>query len=144
MSFSQVPKIPQEHSRHNSYLVVQECITFKNRPKNRQVHDAACCRIVEAATCNAFRIATADVRSLQRCKQTIAHTRQVAMYLAHVGLGLSLTASGRGLGRDRTTVRHACTAVEDARDNARLDQVMGVLEASLKAFCKQFMRGSLA
>jgi chromosomal replication initiation ATPase DnaA len=141
MSFSQVPKIPQEHSHHNSYLVVQECITFKNRPKNRQVHDAACCRIVEAATCSAFRIATADVRSLQRCKQTIAQTRQVAMY---VGLGLSLTASGRGLGRDRTTVRHACTAVEDARDDAKLDLVMGVLEASLKAFCKQFMRGSLA
>jgi chromosomal replication initiation ATPase DnaA len=138
MSFSQVPEISQEHSYTNSYRGIQDSININNRLHTTQVHDAASCRLVEAATCNAFKAAPADVRSLQRCKRSIAQTRQIAMYLAHVGLGLSLTASGRGLGRDRTTVRYACTRIEDARDDVRFDQALSALERGLNAFCGQF------
>ena len=37
------------------------------------------------------------------------------MYVAHVVLSLNMTDIGRGFGRDRTTVLHACHLVEDSR-----------------------------
>ncbi len=58
----------------------------------------------------------------------IALTRQVAMYVAHVTLGLSLTRVGHKFGRDRTTVAHACRLVEDLRDDAGFDFALEHLE----------------
>ena len=57
-----------------------------------------------------------------------AFGRQIAMYLAHVGFGLSMAEVGRAFGRDRTTVVHACHLIEDRRDEARFDQVLDHLE----------------
>jgi len=50
------------------------------------------------------------------------------MYLAHVGFGLTLTSVGRLFERDRTTVAHACSVVEDYRDDANFDRTMELLE----------------
>ena len=63
---------------------------------------------------------------------TIALARQVAMYLAHVGCALTLTESGRLYGRDRTTAAHACTVVEDRRDNLVFDRVIELLEQTAR------------
>ncbi len=63
-----------------------------------------------------------------RDKAPIALTRQVAMYMAHVTLGLSLTRVGRKFGRDRTTVAYACRLVEDLRDDAGFDFALEHLE----------------
>ena len=57
-----------------------------------------------------------------------AFARQIAMYLAHVGFGLSMAEVGRAFGRDRTTVVHACHLIEDRRDEGRFDQVLDHLE----------------
>ncbi len=43
------------------------------------------------------------------------------MYLAHVGCGATLTEVGILFERDRTTVAHACSVVEDRRDDPDLD-----------------------
>ncbi len=64
-----------------------------------------------------------------RGRSRVAFARQVAMYLAHVTFGLTLTTVGRAFGRDRTTVSHACALVEDARDNPEFDHTLEVLEA---------------
>jgi chromosomal replication initiation ATPase DnaA len=61
-----------------------------------------------------------------------AFARQVAMYLAHVGLGLTFTTVGRLFGRDRRTVAHACALVEDRRDAAALDRTLDLLEGALR------------
>ncbi len=63
-----------------------------------------------------------------RDKAPIALTRQVAMYVAHVTLGLSLTQVGRKFGRDRTTAAHACRLIEDMRDDADFDFALEHLE----------------
>lgn len=61
----------------------------------------------------------------------IAHTRQVAMYLSHVALGLSLTETGRRFGRDRTTAAYACSQVEDRRDDSLFDLGLIILEETI-------------
>ena len=60
-----------------------------------------------------------------------AFARQVAMYLASVGFGMSLGRVARAFGRDRSTVRHACMLLEERRENASFDQWMDALEASV-------------
>ncbi|SFV35968.1 dnaA protein helix-turn-helix [Devosia crocina] len=68
-----------------------------------------------------------------RCRAQAARARQVAMYLAHVVQGLSLTAIGEAFGRDRTTVSYACSLIEDLRDDPALDAELDALEAQLIA-----------
>ena len=60
-----------------------------------------------------------------------AFARQVAMYLAHVGCGVSLTEVGHLFERDRTTVAHACGLVEDRRDDPDFDYRLNHLERAV-------------
>jgi hypothetical protein len=62
-----------------------------------------------------------------------AFIRQVAMYLAHVGFGLSMARVGRAFKRDRTTVVHACHVIEDRRDDVRFDALLDHLEQAAVA-----------
>lgn len=66
-----------------------------------------------------------------RCRAEAARARQLAMYLAHVVQGISLTAIGEAFGRDRTTVSHACGLIEDLRDDPKFDAELEALEAAL-------------
>jgi chromosomal replication initiation ATPase DnaA len=61
-----------------------------------------------------------------------AFARQVAMYLAHVGGGLTYTQVGRLFARDRTTVAHACWRVEDLREDAAFDRIVELLEGVMR------------
>jgi chromosomal replication initiation ATPase DnaA len=62
-----------------------------------------------------------------------AVARQVAMYLCHVGLELSLTRIASAFARDRSTVAHACHTIEDRRDDAQFDVWISALEAMLRS-----------
>lgn len=75
-----------------------------------------------------FGIPSKDIRRPGRAPLSISRVRQVAMYVAHVGLGLSMLEVGRGFGRDRTTVQHACHVVEGLRDDADFDRVVAITE----------------
>jgi chromosomal replication initiation ATPase DnaA len=65
-------------------------------------------------------------------KLRVARARQIAIYLAHVGFGLNYTHLGQAFGRDRTTIRHACFRIEDARDDFSLDRALSILEGALR------------
>lgn len=67
-----------------------------------------------------------------RCRIGVARSRQLAMYLAHVVLGVSLTAIGAAFGRDRTTVSYACHLIEDMRDDPDFDAEVTDLEMQLQ------------
>lgn len=56
--------------------------------------------------------------------------RQVAMYVATVGFGMSYARVAAALGRDRSTVQHACRVVEDRRDDPTFDRWIEALEAT--------------
>ena len=64
--------------------------------------------------------------------QRVARARQIAIYLAHVGFGLNYTHLSETFARDRTTIRHACCRIEDARDDLRLDRALDRLETALR------------
>ncbi|WP_250958450.1 helix-turn-helix domain-containing protein [Rhizobium sp. CG5] len=69
-------------------------------------------------------------------RRTACHVRQIAMYLCHVVLQLSLSEIGLAFGRDRSTVGHACAVVEDRRDNPAMDELLSALERVTVAFLK--------
>lgn len=74
-----------------------------------------------------------SILQARRSRLATARARQLAMYLAHVALGESLTAVGRAFGRDRTTVSYACGLIEDMRDDHAFDAEVSDLEGRLQA-----------
>ena len=89
-------------------------------------------RIIEQAIAPAFAIARHELWAQTRGSPTIAFGRQVAMYLAHISCGLTLTEVGRLFGRDRTTVAHACGLVEDRREHAPFGRALELLEGAMR------------
>jgi chromosomal replication initiation ATPase DnaA len=83
---------------------------------------------IEEAVLRVFGVRPEDLTRLTRGRAHIALARQVAMYLAHVACGMSLTDTGRLVGRDRTTVAHACGVIEDRRDDPVFDRALDLLE----------------
>jgi chromosomal replication initiation ATPase DnaA len=80
-----------------------------------------------------FEIDERQLAAATRGKAPIARARQVAMYIAHIAWRLTLTDVGRLFGRDRTTVAHACEAVEDLRDDPLFDRRLDLLERAIRA-----------
>lgn len=86
--------------------------------------------------CHAVRAVTGEMISLTGPRAAHArderfatgHAQQIAMYVCHVGLRLTMTDIARGFGRDRTTVGYACAKVEDRRDDHAFDDLVGAVE----------------
>lgn len=85
-------------------------------------------QVIGRAVSAIFNVEPATLAWATRGPSTAAFARQIAMYLAHVTLGMTLTEVGRAFGRDRTTVAHACAVVEDARDQCEFDRTMDLAE----------------
>jgi chromosomal replication initiation ATPase DnaA len=89
---------------------------------------------IEQAVVQVFGVGHDELHGMTRGRAKIAFARQVAMYLAHVACRLSLTDTGRLFGRDRTTVAHACTVIEDRRDDPVFDRALDLLEWAVRSF----------
>jgi len=88
---------------------------------------------IEVAVVQVFGVGREDLHRLSRGRAEVALARQVAMYLAHVACGLTMSDTGRLFGRDRTTVAHACGVIEDRRDDPLFDRALDLLEWSVPA-----------
>ncbi|KQZ15752.1 chromosomal replication initiator DnaA [Mesorhizobium sp. Root554] len=75
-----------------------------------------------------FAVSSKELRKAGRTAVPVSRVRQIAMYVAHVVLQLTQAEVGRGFGRDRTTVLHACQVIEDMRDDQEFDRVVQVVE----------------
>lgn len=82
---------------------------------------------LEQMVIHVFAVERAAPARRTRGVRRTALARQVAMYVAHVNCGLTLTDVGRLFGRDRTTVAHACLHVEIRRDDALFDRALDLL-----------------
>lgn len=80
-----------------------------------------------------FNVSGRELRQPGRCVVSIARVRQIAMYIAHVTLGLSMREVGDGFGRDRTTVLYACHQIEDMRDDEEFDGIVATAERVVRA-----------
>jgi hypothetical protein len=93
------------------------------------------------SACNAVRMVAGEMLALTGPKPAferdrrfaVAHVQQIAMYVCHVALQLTMTDVARGFGRDRTTVGHACARVEDRRDDRAFDDLVGAVERVVNA-----------
>ncbi len=93
--------------------------------------------IATAVVAQVFALPPADLLRTTRGKAGVALARQIAMYLAHVVGGQTLTAIGEHFRRDRTTVAHACRLVEARRDDPSFDRVVELLEWIVPVFAKR-------
>ena len=80
-----------------------------------------------------FNVSGRELRQPGRTSTSVARVRQIAMYVAHVVLGLSMKEVGHGFGRDRTTVLHACHLIEDMRDDPDFDAIVAMCERVARA-----------
>ncbi len=80
-----------------------------------------------------FNVSSKELRQTGRTGNDVARVRQIAMYVTHVSLGVSMHEVGRGFFRDRTTVRHACHLVEDMRDDEDFDRAVVMMERVARA-----------
>ncbi len=111
---------------HASSLFGRPTATDREHPVKDRHSQAR--MVIELAVTQVFGVKHQALGSESRGLAPIAEARQVAMYLAHVACGLSLTDVGRLFGRDRTTVAHACAVVEDKRDDEDFDRALDLLE----------------
>ena len=96
-----------------------------------QYPDSTIREVVELVSRHA-NVPSSAVFGASRDVRPIARARQLAMYLAHVMLGESLTSVGLAFGRDRTTVSYACNLIEDLRDDPRFEAEVSALERELQ------------
>ncbi|MBL8578983.1 MAG: chromosomal replication initiator DnaA [Mesorhizobium sp.] len=75
-----------------------------------------------------FNVSSRDIRKPGRSSLSISRVRQVAMYVAHVVLKISMADVGKAFGKDRTTVLYACHLIEDLRDDGDFDRIIAMTE----------------
>mgnify|MGYP000892816562 FL=1 len=75
-----------------------------------------------------FNVSSKEMRRPGRSALEVSRVRQVAMYVAHVTLRLTMAEVGRGFGRDRKTVQYACHTVEDLREDREFDGIISQME----------------
>lgn len=99
------------------------------RPRGR-ILDRIVGRIMRGAAAR-HRVEVSALSHPGRGPAAAADARHLAMYLIHIGLGQTLTDTGRYFGRDRTTVAHACRRIEERRDDPALDHRLDRVEAMI-------------
>lgn len=98
--------------------------------------------VAVAVVAQVFSLPPSDLLRTTRGRAGVALARQIAMYLAHVVGGQTLTDIGQHFRRDRTTVAHACRLVEAKRDDPSFDRVVELLEWIVPVFADR--RAALA
>ncbi|AMM85037.1 helix-turn-helix domain-containing protein [Martelella sp. AD-3] len=86
------------------------------------------CRIVLLITREMAQVAGDRVSLKADRRRSVSHFRQIAMYVCHVTLQLSLSEIGAAFGRDRTTVAYSCRVIEDRRDDRAFDEFIASVE----------------
>jgi chromosomal replication initiation ATPase DnaA len=98
--------------------------------RDKQDQDRARMDIAVAMTAGALDTNANDVLGTGRSTRTTL-ARQVAMYVASTGFGMSFSRVAAAIGRDRSTVAHACKLVEERREAPEFDRWLDALEQSV-------------
>ncbi len=101
---------------------------FQPTPKRRDEIAMDLCECLIDIVAALFSVSSKELRKAGRTAEPVSRVRQIAMYVAHVILRLTQGEVGRGFGRDRTTVVHACRVIEDMRDDPEFDRVVAMVE----------------
>lgn len=88
--------------------------------------------MAQALVAHVYGVELEDMRALTRRQPRAALARQIAMYLSHTVLGMSVSQVAEAFGRDRSTACYALRHVEDLRDDPELDRTLLFLETLLR------------
>lgn len=95
---------------------------------DRQGRIASICDGVIDIAAALFNVSGQELRRPGRTTLAVSRVRQIAMYVTHVTLRLSMRDVGQGFGRDRTTVLYACHQIEDLREEEEFDDIVARVE----------------
>jgi chromosomal replication initiation ATPase DnaA len=87
--------------------------------------------MARAAVAQVFGVGLEDMHTKSRYPRA-ALARQIAMYLSHVVLGMTISQIAGACARERSTVFHAVRHVEDLRDDPELDSTLLYLECLVR------------
>ncbi len=129
----------QDHAaRAGSDISSDVALPFKAHEIARGEDAAGClsCRAAVSVVAAECGLTIEILLTHHRSTAPVAQARQLAMYLAHVALGLPQTEVARAFRRDRTTVAHACRRIEDLRDRTAFDEEVSRLEHCVRWIVK--------
>lgn len=101
--------------------------------KRERLKDEDGAHLAASLTAYALGLRSDTILASGRGSPSQSFGRQVAMYLCHVGLGMSLARVARAFDRDRSTVAHGCHAIEDRRDDPDFDAWLEQVEDGLRS-----------
>lgn len=90
-------------------------------------------RICAEAAAAASAVPLGDLLAIGRGPRRVSSARALALYLAHVGLGIPQAEVAAAFGRHRTSVDHACGCIEERREVAGWDRWVAQLEEEVRA-----------
>jgi chromosomal replication initiation ATPase DnaA len=99
--------------------------------KKKRVLPGTLVGLAQAVAGHAYGIEVDTLRGSDRTQQ-VTKARQVAMYLAHVGLDVGVMKVARGFGRDHKSVVHACQRVEQSREDPSFNRTVDWLETLVR------------
>ncbi|MEM0985917.1 MAG: helix-turn-helix domain-containing protein [Pseudomonadota bacterium] len=94
--------------------------------------DLDCVQLAASVAAFSLGLPSVDILTTSRGSPAIAFGRHVAMYLCHVGLGMSLSKIANALQRDRSTVAYGCHTIEDRREDPEFDEWIDQVEQGLR------------
>lgn len=122
-------------------LSSQPCETTTNRrspparmeppPPVSAAHRAACQRVREI-TYEAYAEIAGRTMLRRNRRHAMQHIRQIALYVCHVTLSLTIAELAVCFGRDRSSISIACQRVEDLRDDEGYDAFVNSVEELAK------------
>ena len=98
-----------------------------------RVDPSHACSLAARLAATHFELSQAALIATPRGSRRISRARHVAIYLAHVTLGLPLGFVASRFKRDRSTAAYACRLVEDLRERPAFDAALATLEIAAKA-----------
>lgn len=129
---------PKLSSREDSAGIARSRENLRSSLTPLTMRRVLCERLSESCAAAWQAVPPRMLRRETRCTARIASARQAAIYFAHVVFAANLTRAGGIFGRDRTTARHACSKMEDWRDDGRIDRAFDALEPALKTWLEAF------
>jgi hypothetical protein len=127
---ARVTGVPVPAFRPSSDVTVASAVSIRPDPSRA-------CNLVARLSANQFEVSQAALIATPRGSRRLSRARHVAIYLAHVTLGLPLVTVALWFRRDRSTAAYACRLVEDLRERPAFDAALATLEFAAKAAAEE-------
>jgi Bacterial dnaA protein helix-turn-helix len=111
--------------------------TRESRAKRPRLDPSQACDLAARLSAGHFELSQSALTGTSRGSRRVSRARHVAIYLAHVTLGLPLVLVASQFRRDRSSAAYACRLVEDLRERPAFDAALAALEIAANAITEE-------